>query len=190
MKKLKILLYGVLLLAVAAGIFALKCYLSPIEIYEMPINAWKRQVWNWPDSTQREESYVIYNHLGKSEQQIRDAIIAYNERTISIDTIRKYWGGYTRDFFTRDRILNKHYTEEPDGSDIIFDHTKRRVYSIRWEIDKYNSLINIDIPMKTYRVPISDSTWHIISSIQLLESNDKYLVWTYTPSKSLDDFFR
>ena len=41
MKTLKILLYGVLLVAVAAGIFALKCYFSPIEIYEMPINAWK-----------------------------------------------------------------------------------------------------------------------------------------------------
>ena len=62
MKKLKIFLYGVLLLAVAAGIFALKCYLSPIEIYEMPINVWKRSVWDGPDSTQKEENYVIYNH--------------------------------------------------------------------------------------------------------------------------------
>ena len=93
MKTLKILLYGVLLLAVAAVIFALKCYLSPIEIYERPINAWKRPVYSTPDSTQRQEFFVIYNYLGKSEQQIRDSITAYNDRTISPDTIRKYQAG-------------------------------------------------------------------------------------------------
>ena len=189
MKTLKILLYGVLLVAVAAGIFALKCYLSPIEIYEMPINAWKRKVWNIPGPTRKEENLVIYNHLGKSEMQIRDAVIAYNDMTVSIDTIKKY-RIYSRDFFKRDRTLNKHYTEEPDGSDIIFDHGNRRILSISWEIDKCDSLVDIKIGGASYRVPISDSTWHIISSIRLLESNDKYLVWTYTPSKSLDDFFR
>ena len=121
--------------------------------------------------------------------QIRDAVIAYNDRTVSIDTIKKY-RIYSRDFFKRDRTLNKHYTEEPDGSDIIFDHGNRRILSISWEIDKCDSLVDIKIGGASYRVPISDSTWHIISSIRLLESNDKYLVWTYTPSKSLDDFFR
>ena len=190
MKKLKILLYSVLLLAVAAGIFALKCYLSPIEIYEMPINAWKRPVYSTPDSTQRQEFFVIYNYLGKSEQQIRDSITAYNDRTISPDTIRKYQAGYLRAFYKRDWVLNKHYAEEPDGSDIIFDHGKRIALMVSWEKDKCDSLIEIVIPPKSYQVPISDSTWHIISSIRLLESNDKYLVWTYTPSKSLDDFFR
>ncbi|SUB88612.1 Uncharacterised protein [Porphyromonas macacae] len=174
MKKLKILLYGVLLLAVAAGIFALKCYLSPIKIYEMPINAWKRQVWNWPDSTQKEENYVIYNHFLKSEQEILDSVIAYNERTISIDTIRKYRERYTRDFFKRDRTLNKHYTEEPDGSDIIFDHGKRNVFSIVWEIKKQDSFAFVRYGGVYYKVPITDSVWHIISSKRLLESNDKY----------------
>ncbi|WP_052102006.1 hypothetical protein [Porphyromonas gulae] len=174
MKKLKILLYGVLLVAVAAGIFALKCYLSPIEIYEMPINAWKRPVWDGPDSTQKEENYVIYNHLGKSEQQIRDTIIAYNDRTVSIDTITKYKEGYYRVFYKRDRTLNKHYTEEPDGSDIIFDHAERNVFFIRWEINS-DSLIDIKVNGESYRVPISNSTWYIISSIRLLESNDQYL---------------
>ncbi|WP_025004911.1 hypothetical protein [Porphyromonas macacae] len=181
MKTLKILLYGVLLLAVAAGIFALKCYLSPIKIYEMPINAWKRQVWNWPDSTQKEENYVIYNHFLKPEQQIIDSVIAYNERTIRIDTIKKYKEWYYRAFYKRDWTLNKHYKEEPDGSDIIFDHGKRRIFSIRWEIDRCDSLVDIKIWGESYRVPISDSTWQIISSIRLLESNDKYLCY---PRKS------
>ena len=176
MKKLKILLYGVLLVAVAAGIFALKCYLSPIEIYEMPINAWKRKVWNIPGPTRKEENLVIYNHLGKSEMQIRDAVIAYNDRTVSIDTIKKY-RIYSRDFFKRDRTLNKHYTEEPDGSDIIFDHAERGVFFIRWEKDRRDSLVDIEINSESYRVPISDSTWHIISSVRLLESNDKYLLF-------------
>ena len=177
MKKLKIFLYGVLLLAVAAGIFALKCYLSPIEIYEMPINAWKRPVWDGPDSTQKEENYVIYNHLGKSEQQIIDSVIAYNDRTISVDTIIKYRKGYFRYFFKRDRTLNKYYKEEPDGSDIIFDHAKRNIFFIRWKIDRSDSLVDIKVNGESYRVPISDSTWHIISSIRLLESNDKYLLF-------------
>ncbi|ATR92904.1 MULTISPECIES: hypothetical protein [Bacteroidales] len=177
MKKLKILLYGVLSLAVAAGIFALKCYLSPIEIYEMPINAWKRPVYSTPDSTQRQEFFVIYNYLGKSDQQIRDSITAYNDRTISPDTIRKYKKGYYRAFYKRDWTLNKHYAEEPDGSDIIFDHGKRRIFSIRWEIDRCDILVDIKIWGESYRVPISDSTWHIISSVRLLESNDKYLLF-------------
>ncbi len=177
MKTLKILLYGVLLVAVAAGIFALKCYLSPIEIYEMPINAWKRPVYSTPDSTQRQEFFVIYNYLGKSDQQIRDSITAYNDRTISPDTIRKYKKGYYRAFYKRDWTLNKHYAEEPDGSDIIFDHGKRRIFSIRWEIDRCDILVDIKIWGESYRVPISDSTWHIISSVRLLESNDKYLLF-------------
>ncbi|WP_052081950.1 SH2 domain-containing protein [Porphyromonas macacae] len=155
MKTLKILLYGVLLLAVAAGIFALKCYLSPIEIYEMPINAWKRKVWNIPGPTRKEENLVIYNHLGKSEQQIRDAVIAYNDRTVSIDTIKKY-RIYSRDFFKRDRTLNKHYTEEPDGSDIIFDHAERGVFSIRWEKDRCDSLGNAtSAPSRFTRCPLT-----------------------------------
>ena len=181
MKTLKILLYGVLLVAVAAGIFALKCYLSPIEIYEMPINAWKRQVYSTPDSTQRQEFFMIYNYLGKSEQQIRDSITAYNDRTISPDTIRKYQAGYLRAFYKRDWVLNKHYAEEPDGSDIIFDHGERNVCFIRWEKGRRDSLVDINVDGESYRVPISDSTWHIISSMRLLESNDKYLCY---PRKS------
>ena len=189
-KRRAILLYGFLFIVVLCGAVALECRLSPIKIYEMPINAWKRQVWNWPDSTQKEENYVIYNHSLKPEQEIFDSVIAYNERTIHIDTIKKYREWYYRAFYKRDWTLNKHYTEEPDGSDIIFDHGNRRILSISWEIDKCDSLVDIKIGGASYRVPISDSTSHIISSIRLLESNDKYLVWTYTPSKSLDDFFR
>ena len=179
MKKLKILLYGVLLLAVAAGIFALKCYLSPIEIYEMPINAWKRPVWDGPDSTQKEENYVIYNHLGKPEQQVLDSVMAFAERTMSIDTLKKYQSMYSRSFYKRDWTVNKHYREEPDGSDIIIDHGNRRIYRILWVVE--DEIANIYVGGKYYIVPISDSTWHIISSIRLLESNDKYLCY---PRKS------
>ncbi|WP_025004054.1 hypothetical protein [Porphyromonas macacae] len=179
MKTLKILLYGMLSLAVAAGIFALKCYLGPIEIYEMPINAWKRQVWDGPDSTQKEENYVIYNHLGKSEQQVLDSVMAFAERTMSIDTLKKYQSMYSRSFYKRDWTVNKHYKEELDGSDIIIDHGNRRICRILWVVE--DEIANIYVGGKYYVVPISDSTWQIISSIRLLESNDQYLCY---PKKS------
>lgn len=38
----------------------------------MPIDAWERKIWMGPSSTQKEENYVVYNHLCKSEQTLID----------------------------------------------------------------------------------------------------------------------
>ncbi|KGN75463.1 hypothetical protein HQ47_01935 [Porphyromonas macacae] len=178
-KRRAILLYGFLFIVVLCGAVALECRLSPIKIYEMPINAWKRQVWNWPDSTQKEENYVIYNHFLKSEQEILDSVIAYNERTIHIDTIKKYREWYYRAFYKRDWTLNKHYTEEPDGSDIIFDHGNRNVFSIVWEIQKLDSFAYVKFGGVHYRVPITDSVWNIISSPEYLNKKKEYVYYIY-----------
>lgn len=54
----------------------------------MPIDAWERKIWMGPSSTQKEENYVVYNHLCKSEQTLIDSIIAFNDRTIRLDSIK------------------------------------------------------------------------------------------------------
>lgn len=100
----------------------------------MPIDAWERKIWMGPSSTQKEENYVVYNHLCKSEQTLIDSIIAFNDRTIRLDSIKKYPDSYCRSFFRRSIILNKDYREEANGSDIIYDHFDKRILSFEWRI--------------------------------------------------------
>ena len=113
MKKVKrILIY---VLAIGTIIY-LEFYFAPIKIYLMPINAWERQIWSGPTSTQKEENFVVYNHLCKSEQTLIDSIIAFHDRTIRLDSIKKYPDGYRRSFFRRSTVLNKDYREESNGA--------------------------------------------------------------------------
>lgn len=91
-----------LILLYAAAVTCLFAYpilrLMPPKIYLMPINAWERKIWMGPGITQKEENYVVYWHLFKNEQALADCIIAFNDRTLSMDSIEKYPDGYCRSF--------------------------------------------------------------------------------------------
>lgn len=56
MKKVERILIYVLAIGT---IICLGLYFAPIKIYLMPINAWERQIWSGPTSTQKEENFVV-----------------------------------------------------------------------------------------------------------------------------------
>lgn len=168
MKKIKIILVCI---PVVCMIIYGWCYFVPVKFYLMPIDAWKRKIWMGPSSTQKEENYVVYNYLYKSEKTLIDSIIAFNDRTIRLDSIKKYPDGYCRSFFRRSMVLTKDYQEETDGSDIIYDHFDRRILLFEWQI--VNDTVCVDIFDKHYKVPLTDIDTDAISISGLSQRNDK-----------------
>ncbi len=140
-------------------------YFLPVKFYLMPIDAWKRKIWMGPSSTQKEENFVVYNHLCKSEQTLIDSIIAFNDRTIQLDSIRKYPDGYCRSFFKRSMDLGKDYQEEVDGSDIIYDHFDKRILLFEWRI--VNDTVCVYFFNKYCKVPLTDIDTDAISISRL-----------------------
>ncbi|RHO66365.1 hypothetical protein DW083_19100 [Parabacteroides sp. AF48-14] len=128
-------------------------YFMPVRFYLMPIDAWERKIWMGPSSTQKEENYVVYNHLCKNERTLIDSIIAFNDRTIRLDSIKKYPDGYRRSFFRRSIILNKDYREEANGSDIIYDHFDKRILLFEWRI--INDTVYVEFFDKRCKVPLT-----------------------------------
>lgn len=98
---------------------------QPIEIYRM----------SNLDDYQYIEYYVIYNHRGKTKNELINSVIEYNRATISLDTMLKYVF-YCRMFFKQDRILTKDYKE--GGEDAIFDHAEKCFVDIAWD-NRYGS---------------------------------------------------
>ena len=67
----------ILIYVLAIGtIICLGLYFAPIKIYLMPINAWERQIWSGPTSTQKEENFVVYNHLFKSKHSLTASLLS------------------------------------------------------------------------------------------------------------------
>ncbi|WP_277134609.1 MULTISPECIES: hypothetical protein [Bacteroides] len=163
MKKVKrILIY---VLAIGTIIY-LEFYFAPIKIYLMPINAWERQIWSGPTSTQKEENFVVYNHLCKSEQTLIDSIIAFHDRTIRLDSIKKYPDGYRRSFFRRSTVLNKDYREESNGADIIFDHMDKLILAVEWRIT--GDTVCANSFSENYEVLLTDTATTSIYSLSKL----------------------
>ncbi len=125
-----------------------------VKFYLMLINAWERKIWMGPSPTQKEENYVVYHHFCKSERTLIDSIIAFNDRTIRPDSIRKYPDGYRRSFFKRSAVLNKDYREETDGSDMIYDHFDKRILLFEWRI--VNDTVCVSLFGKQGKVPLAD----------------------------------
>ena len=166
MKKVERILIYVLAIGT---IICLGLYFAPIKIYLMPINAWERQIWSGPTSTQKEENFVVYNHLFKSKQTLIDSII---DRTIRLDSIKKYPDGYCRSFFKRSTVLDKYYREEPNGSDIIFDHRDKQILAVEWRIT--GDTVCANFFGKNYKVLITDTaTISIYSLSQLVNEKQK-----------------
>ena len=153
MKKVERILIYVLAIGT---IICLGLYFAPIKIYLMPINAWERQIWSGPTSTQKEENFVVYNHLFKSKQTLIDSIIAFHDRS----------------FFKRSTVLDKYYREEPNGSDIIFDHRDKQILAVEWRIT--GDTVCANFFGKNYKVLITDTaTISIYSLSQLVNEKQK-----------------
>ncbi len=149
-EKIRYMLVYVPVVCILAG---LGLRMVPVEIYLMPINAWERKVWMGPTSTQKEENYVVYHHCFKSERTLINRIIAFNDRTIRLDSVKKYPDGYCRSFFKKDRFLTEHYREEEDGSDIIYDHFDKRILLFEWRLR--NDTVYVEFFGKHGRVPLT-----------------------------------
>lgn len=150
MRKAKYILLCVLVVVtVIYGAFRF----MPVRIYLMPIDAWERKIWMAPSSTQKEENYVVYNHLCKSEHTLIDSIIAFSDRTIRLDSIKKYPDGYRRSFFRRSIVLDKDYREETNGSDIIYDHFDERILFFEWRI--VDDTVYADLFDKHRKIPLA-----------------------------------
>lgn len=115
---------------------------------------------------------VVYNHLFKSKQTLIDSIIAFHDRTIRLDSIKKYPDGYCRSFFKRSTVLDKYYREEPNGSDIIFDHRDKQILAVEWRIT--GDTVCANFFGKNYKVLITDTaTISIYSLSQLVNEKQK-----------------
>lgn len=162
MKKIRHILVCVLIICTA---IYWGFHFMPITFYLMPIDAWGRKIWMGPSTTQKEENYVVYNHLCKSERTLIDSIIAFNDRTIRLDSIKKYPDGYRRSFFKRSMTLNKDYREEANGSDIIYDHFDKRILLFEWRI--VNDTVYVDLFDKCCKVPLAGADMDAISISRL-----------------------
>lgn len=76
--------------------------------------------------------YVIYNHRGKTENELINSVIDYNRATISVDTIIKY-GFFCRIFYLKDRILTNDFKE--GGEESIMDYADKRFIDISWDYE-------------------------------------------------------
>lgn len=165
----------IILLVSCGGAVIYILFSRPIAIYQIPINAWNRKIWNVPGPTQKEESFVVYNSMWKNEQEIKDSIIAFNDRTICLDTINKYPKGYTRMFFKKTTTINKDYQEAEDGSDIIYDYADERILLITWTI--IDDMIEIQVDGKYYKLPVNTNETNLVRSIYLLQNRKEYLYY-------------
>ena len=117
-------------------------------------------------------SFVVYNHLFKSKQTLIDSIIAFHDRTIRLDSIKKCPDGYCRSFFKRSTVLDKYYREEPNGSDIIFDHRDKQILAVEWR--NTGDTVCANFFGKNYKVLITDTaTISIYSLSQLVNEKQK-----------------
>lgn len=100
--------------------FVCSCKDNPIEIYRMTkLNDYRNQ-----------QFYVIYNHRGKSDNELINSVIDYNRATISIDTILKY-SFFRRTFFLKNKILTKDFKD--GGEDSIMDYADQKFVDIAWD---------------------------------------------------------
>lgn len=117
----------------------------------------------------KEENFVVYNHLFKSKQTLIDSIIAFHDRTIRLDSIKNIQTAIAA-AFQRSTVLDKYYREEPNGSDIIFDHRDKQILAVEWRIT--GDTVCANFFGKNYKVLITDTaTISIYSLSQLVNEN-------------------
>lgn len=111
---------------------------KPIEIYRMSKLNYRNI-----------QFYVIYNHRGKSENEIINSVVDFNQTTISLDTILKY-GFFCRIFYLKDKNLTRDFEE--GGEDSIMDYADEKFIDIAWNKGKskykcrvYYSIYNKEI---------------------------------------------
>lgn len=166
------------------GLPILMLYLafSRIEVFKLNVDGHKRSVYFAPaDSTQDERSYVVYNTLFKSEKKIVDFLIDYHDKHILKEDIIKYNKLLLFMYFEHSYAVNRNYQEKEDGSDIIYDYMDQCLLKVKYEIK--GDFIFVDVAKYhstyTYKVPIANQNWKIITSIRNLEQHTEYLYQIY-----------
>lgn len=91
-----------------------------IEIYRM----------NKLNNYRNQQFFVIYNHRGKTDNELINSVIDYNRATISIDTILNFQF-FRRTFFLKDKILTRDF--EDGGEDYIMDYAYKKFIDIAWD---------------------------------------------------------
>lgn len=130
---------------------------KPIEIYRM----------NKLNHYGTLQFYVIYNHRGKSENELINSVIDYNRATISIDTILKY-RFFCRIFYLKDKVLTKDFKE--GGEESIMDYADKRFVDIAWDNkgkDKYKCRVYYSIRHKR-TAPVMEYWWEAPQQLEQL----------------------
>ncbi len=105
----------------------------------------------------KEDYYVVYNHRGKSKEEIERKILEYNRATIELDTILKYNDYYTRRFYPKTRLLTRDYVEV--GRDVIEDHAMEWYIALTWR-DARDTLVSIK-----YSSRLTDTYYYMYYSL-------------------------
>lgn len=92
----------------------------PIEIYRM----------NKLKCHRNHQYFVIYNHRGKTENDLVNSVIDFNRATICLDTILKF-PFFRRTFYLNDKILTRDF--EDRGEDSINDFADKKFVDIAWD---------------------------------------------------------
>src|SRR5690554_6186282 len=79
--------------------------------------------------------YFVITNPPNDTIGLLELISAFNDSTLSVDSIRKYKSGsYYRAFYEETRSFSRDYEEVSGwGSDRIEDHAKKRLLTIRWQ---------------------------------------------------------
>lgn len=81
------------------------------------------------------KEYFVITNPPNDTIGLLELISAFNDSTLSVDSISKYKSGsYYRAFYEETRSFSRDYEEVSGwGSDRIEDHAKKRLLTIRWQ---------------------------------------------------------
>lgn len=83
----------------------------------------------------KQEFYVVNNYKWKGRDAICNEIAAFNSKTISLDSVRKYNAGYSRFFLLKKGGMSEGYQYSGEGDFIgSADYSKCIVALYEWEI--------------------------------------------------------
>lgn len=115
------------------------------------------------------------------KKKIVDFLIDYHDKHILKEDIIKYNKLLLFMYFEHSYAVNRNYQEKEDGSDIIYDYMDQCLLKVKYEIK--NDFIFVDVAKYhstyTYKVPMANQNWEIITSIRNLEQHTEYLYQIY-----------
>ena len=117
------------------------------------------------------KEYFVITNPPKDTIELLELISAFNDSTLSVDSIIKYKSGsYYRVFYEETKKLSRDYKEVSGwGSDRIEDHATKRLFDISWE-ESYNMDNRFDV---TY----TSAVYHFSKIHYNLSDDELFYIW-------------